>query len=208
MNKKTRVNSLKLGIYTLLGTSLVTSSLAIFSQATAQTTSLPNPCPGIYYKEPFNSNFLVPEGCPPNEATRRLGGVEVPATVPETEITPGSTTQTVPPLPEESGPVLAVVEPIGGKVSVQLINSTNTAITYEVTGHTAPRSLPGRTEILLQDLPLPVSITTVRPDRGLVDIAATSSRSGWLEVVLQEDPSLDDTQGVLVINASGQVLVD
>ncbi len=206
MDTKIKFPSLKLGLYTLLGTSLTASLIATVPKAVAQTTSLPNPCPGIYYKEPFNSNHLVPEGCPPNEATRRVRGV--PVLVPESNIPSRNINQNRPPLPEESGPVLAVVEPIGGKVSVQLVNSTNTIITYEVTGHTPPRSLAGKTEILLQGLPLPVTITTVRPDRGLVDITASSSTSGQLEVLLLEDPSLDDTQGVLVINSLGQVLVD
>lgn len=40
--------------------------------ASAQTQVL-NPCPRIYYEEPFNSTRVAPQGCPPNAATRLLG---------------------------------------------------------------------------------------------------------------------------------------
>lgn len=29
-----------------------------------------NPCPSVYYEEPFNSTRIVPTGCPANDATR------------------------------------------------------------------------------------------------------------------------------------------
>uniref|UniRef100_UPI0019DD858C hypothetical protein n=1 Tax=Oculatella sp. LEGE 06141 TaxID=1828648 RepID=UPI0019DD858C len=32
-----------------------------------------NPCPRIYYEEPFDSSTLVPEGCPLNTISRQLG---------------------------------------------------------------------------------------------------------------------------------------
>ncbi len=44
-----------------------------------------NPCPGIYYEEPHNQLHIVPDGCPPNLATRnaraaRLARSEADAT--------------------------------------------------------------------------------------------------------------------------------
>lgn len=38
------------------------------SQSTQASPYL-NPCPGIYYEEPFNSTRVVPPGCPANDAT-------------------------------------------------------------------------------------------------------------------------------------------
>jgi hypothetical protein len=34
-----------------------------------QTSPSLNPCPSIYYQEPFNSTRVVPQGCPANAAT-------------------------------------------------------------------------------------------------------------------------------------------
>jgi hypothetical protein len=36
--------------------------------STAASTSI-NPCPAIYYEEPFNSTRIPPQGCPANAAT-------------------------------------------------------------------------------------------------------------------------------------------
>nr|WP_290226028.1 hypothetical protein [Trichocoleus desertorum] len=66
---------------------------------------------------------------------------------------------------------IATVMPLNGRVDVMLRNNTGTTITYEVIGHTQPRSLAGGAEVMLQDLPVPMTITTLRPDRGLVQIA-------------------------------------
>lgn len=41
--------------------------------ASAQVEEGVNPCPRIYYEEPFDSSTLVPEGCPPNAISQQLG---------------------------------------------------------------------------------------------------------------------------------------
>lgn len=42
-------------------------------QPAAPTEATPglNPCPNVYYEEPFNSTRVVPQGCPANDATLR-----------------------------------------------------------------------------------------------------------------------------------------
>ncbi len=45
-----------------------TSTERPVSVSTATSPYL-NPCPGIYYEEPFNSTRIVPQGCPANSAT-------------------------------------------------------------------------------------------------------------------------------------------
>ena len=40
--------------------------------AVAQSSKVLNPCPRIYYEEPFNSTRLTPENCPANAATRLI----------------------------------------------------------------------------------------------------------------------------------------
>jgi hypothetical protein len=48
------------------------SSVAIAQPIVQPTTSKVNPCPGIFYEEPYNYRILVPVGCPPNALTLRL----------------------------------------------------------------------------------------------------------------------------------------
>jgi|GEM_PF-2603400 len=115
----------------------------------------------------------------------------------------------VPPLPEERSNEIATVTPINGKVSVKLKNTTNTAITYEAIEYTERRTLAAKTEVVLKDLPAPVTITLVRPDNGFIQIAATSSaNSGLLEVSLSEAQALNEQQSAIRIQKNGKVLVN
>jgi hypothetical protein len=115
----------------------------------------------------------------------------------------------VPPLPEESSNAIATVMPINGKVSVKLNNTTNTAITYEAIKYTERRTLAAKTEVVLKDLPAPVTITLVRPDNGFIQIAATSiANSGLLEVSLSEAQALNEQQSAIRIENNGKVLVN
>ena len=115
----------------------------------------------------------------------------------------------VPPLPEESSNAIATVTPINGKVSVKLKNTTNTAITYEAIKYTERRTLAAKAEVVLKDLPAPVTITLVRPDNGFIQIAATSiANSGLLEVSLSEAQALNEQQSAIRIQNNGKVLVN
>ncbi|MBW4647889.1 MAG: hypothetical protein KME06_04205 [Kastovskya adunca ATA6-11-RM4] len=210
MSKKT------LGIVKAICGSLILGVPAIAFSATAQTlSSKVNPCPGIYYQEPFNRVSIVPQGCPPNAATqRRQSGVV------EGRTTPGALTDRVapatsrtgviqPPLPEERAPVVANVMPMNGMVSVKLKNNTNAIVSYEAVGHTQRRFLPGGEEVVLQNLPTPVTITMVRQDEGLLEVMPVSaSEQGLLEVGLDEETTLDSNQGVLRIQRDGQVFLN
>ena len=114
-----------------------------------------------------------------------------------------------PPLPETRSNAIAVVTPINGKVDVKLKNNTNAIISYEAIGHTQRRFIQGGEEIVLQDLPTPVTITTVRQDKGLVDVAPIStSQAGMLMISLDESRSLDDNLGALRIQRDGQVFLN
>lgn len=58
----------------VLGT-LASTILVGFAELSSRTTvaaSALHPCPGIYYKESFNSTRIVPQGCPPNAATQQV----------------------------------------------------------------------------------------------------------------------------------------
>jgi hypothetical protein len=176
-----------------------------------------NPCPGIYYEEPFNSRNIVPQGCTPNTAIQRVQtGVvsERPVmrdqgvfTEPLTPAPPPAGV-TQPPLPEERSEPIATVMPMNGMVSVKLKNNTNARISYEAIGHTQRRFLAGGEEIVLQ-IPTPVTVTMVRQDEGLLDVVPVStSDTGMLEVSLDEARNLDDNQGALRIQRDGQVFLN
>ncbi|PIG91815.1 hypothetical protein [Gloeocapsopsis sp. IPPAS B-1203] len=239
-----RINQLylrrKVGIWGSIFGGLLIGIPAIPLAASAQSSVL-NPCPRIYYEEPFNSRNLVPQGCPSNAFTQQYSALSatpnriVPADAPTTPgevvptlsqpgvavrgATPGitnppGTAQTLPvqpPLPEERSEPVALLKPTGQQVSVRLKNNTNALVTYEVTGQTGRRYLPGGEEATLQNVPLPATITVVRQDDGFVKIlpVTTDAEPGLLAVSLDEDATpLDDNQGVIRIQSDGQVFVN
>jgi hypothetical protein len=110
------------------------------------------------------------------------------------------------PLPEEQQPVLATVVPQMGKVSVLLKNATNAPITYQVLGNTQQRTLAALAEIRLQALPVPATLTFLRPDGGLVRVVPISnSEPGVLDLTLNGAMGLSDSQSTVRIQNSGKV---
>ncbi|WNN89432.1 hypothetical protein [Gloeocapsopsis dulcis] len=269
MYKKNRIQPTKTGLIGTVFSSLMIGIPAIPLVASAQSSQVLNPCPRIYYEEPFNSRNLVPQGCPPNEATRQTMAVPsttapitasdqqagdtvagerspglpganltpdriVPADAPTTPAlapgetqaarpgatsaapyySPGLRDQTnppvTPPLPENRSQAVAKVMPTNGNVSVRLKNNTNAILTYEAVGYTQRRVLPGGEETVLQNLPVPVTVTFTRQDDGFVEVIPLSvSEDGVLEVGLDEDANpRDRNQGVLRIQQDGQVFLN
>lgn len=167
--------------------------------ASALPSSVLNPCPRIYYEEPFNSTRIVPEGCPPNEATRLL---VIPSGTSRTPVTQ-------PPLPEARSNPIATVMPMEGKVDVKLKNDTNALIFYQAIQYTDRRALSGGKEVVLQNLPTPVTITMIRQDGGLLQVMPmNTSQSGMLEVTLDETTNFDNNLGALRIQRDGQVFLN
>ena len=119
------------------------------------------------------------------------------------------TTSIQPPLPETTQSPIATVTPMANQVSVQLKNGTNAPISYQAIGHTEPRILPGGQEIVLQNLPTPVTVTMVREDGGLLEVRPmSSSATGMLAISLNEKTEFDDIQGALRIQPDGQVFLN
>lgn len=222
MYKSKQINKKTLGIVKAICGSLILGVPAIALSATAQTLSSKlNPCPGIYYQEPFNRLSIVPQGCPANDAVRRLDASRGTGTMVDRGVrdrglftaplttAPPPPGVPQPPLPEERSQAVANVMPMDGMVNVKLKNNTNAIISYEAVGYTQRRFLPGGEETVLQNLPTPVTITLVRQDDGLLEVMPMSaSEQGLLEVGLAEETTLDDTQGVLRIQRDGQVFVN
>lgn len=161
-------------------------------------------CPRLYYEEPWESYLYPPVGCPPNE--RVLSNEQADNYVPFESTPPVQPAS--PPLPEERSEPVATIIPTQGTADVQLTNATNVIVTYEVVGHTQRRYLNPSEQATLTNLPLPVTITLVRQDTGLLKVIPISSRSDMLKLTLEEDPTFDDTQGVIRIQESGKVFLN
>jgi hypothetical protein len=202
----------KIGLLgTIFGGLLI--SIPVIPQAVIaqQPTSKLNPCPSIFYEEPHNNRVLVPQGCPPNAMTQRLSGQGGVVVQPRILVKPeGLPVNRQPiPYPESRQDPIVTVTPTAGTVDVRLKNNTNARITYQAIAHTQPRILPGGEEIVLRDLPTPVTITMVREDGGLLKAMPISkSDSGMLAVSLDEETALDNNQGVLRIQRDGQVFLN
>lgn len=130
----------------------------------------------------------------------QVGGMEA---IPIEPVTPSS-----PPLPEAGRQAIATVTPVNGQLSVEILNNTGTAVSYEVIGDTSRRTLLLNESAMLRDIPLPTTITVVRQDKGFVGVAATSSENGMLKISLEPRPSPDNAQSAIRIQADGQVFAN
>jgi hypothetical protein len=200
-------------IRTLIGGILVGLPLIPAAAATAQQPL--NPCPGIYYEEPFNSTRMVPNGCPPNAATRlQMQSGEMPMgrpTMSPAQSPYQGAAPAQPPMPgSQSNAIANVTLSNNGTFNMMLMNKTNAVVSYEVIGQTQRRYLSGGEQVTLQGIPAPATITLTRQDNGFVQVIPVSNNQpGLLAVSLNEDqtPS-DQTQGVLQVHQNGQVFVN
>jgi hypothetical protein len=160
-----------------------------------------NPCPKIYYEEPHNSTRISPVGCPPNEATKAQ--LDRP-TLPLVTLTPKPVQSSI--IREQIA--IATVTPQSGQINMRLRNTMQTMLTYQALGETSPRSLGGGEEILLQNLPLPMTLTLNRTDGGLVKVVPMSNqKEGVLGISITEASGLSDSQLNLLVQSEGQVYV-
>lgn len=221
--------------------------------STATLAAPLNPCPRIYYEEPYNSRLIVPQNCPPNAITqlvrqnpgalnRGVGGVGsdlpgrnltpnriVPSDAPTTPGTvrqrpsifneapynrnPPRTPTTLPvqpPLPEQRSQPVASVVPTNGTINMRLKNDTNVIVTYEAVQYTPRRSLRPGEEVLLRNVPVPVTVTFVRQDNGFVEVIPVNTpERELLSLTLDEDTTpLDRNQGVIRVQQNGQVFLN
>lgn len=103
---------------------------------------------------------------------------------------------------------VAAVSPRDGRITVRLINNTNAPITFQAVGDTQVRTLDGRSEIALQGLRVPTTVTFYRQDRGLLMVTPKSSESGVLEVTMQETTDFAMDRTALRIENNGSVYLN
>jgi hypothetical protein len=182
--------------------SIVIGSLSL--PAMAQTTSLTNPCPKIYYEEPYNQRLVVPASCPPNAATISQNQQSQLPTLNPSAMPINTSPQLLP--GTEPAPI-ATVSLKSGRVNVQLKNTVNTPVTYQAIGHTEERILAPLSEVTLRDLPAPVTITFLRSDSGLLKVAPmANAEAGELMLMLNEATGLNDSQASVRVQTTGNVL--
>ena len=105
--------------------------------------------------------------------------------------------------PPEPPPV-ALVALNNGLVTVNLINNTGAAIDYQVLGDTDSRQLAGRSQVSLQNLQSPFTLSFRRLDGGLL-IPRFSSKAGELAVQLEATTNFSLDRTVLEIDERGRV---
>ncbi|MBH8577909.1 hypothetical protein I8752_34105 [Nostocaceae cyanobacterium CENA369] len=188
-------------------------SLPVIPRAVvAQETISPkaNPCPSIYYEEPFNSRNIVPQGCPSNSFTQQQRALN-PTSKPVTPVTP-SVSPTEPNQPALLSPHQtpnATIALTNGKVNIRLVNNTAANITYQVIGDTGSRSLQGKSNVTLQGLKAPVTVTFQRDDKGLLLVTPQpSSEPGVLEVTFKEATNVNADRSALRVDPNGSVFLN
>jgi hypothetical protein len=90
-----------------------------------------------------------------------------------------------------------------------LVNDTAANITYQVIGDTAPRSLQGKSDVTLQGLSAPVTVTFEREDGGQLTVTPQpSSEPGSLEVTFNEATDAAQGRSAMRIEPSGSVFLN
>ncbi|MFN6529325.1 hypothetical protein [Nostoc sp. ChiSLP03a] len=194
-------------------------SLPAIPQALAQESTVKvNPSPSIFSEPPYNrsqapgspeSGVTPPRPVPPAE------GQSSP--VPPRPV-PGDRTQQ-PSSPAVSNDQQPLVEPrqtpsatialTNGMVNIRLVNNTAAKITFQVIGDTAPRSLEGKSDVTLQALKAPVTVTFERQDSGqLIVTPQASSEPGSLEVTFKEATNAAQGRSAMRIERNGSVFLN
>ncbi|MEB3279870.1 MAG: hypothetical protein VKK42_13230 [Lyngbya sp.] len=112
-----------------------------------------------------------------------------------------------PPMPAAQMRTMGNINVDGSTVDVTLNNDTNAWVTYQVIGHTDDRLLYEGSGTELLNLPLPVTITVLREDAGLIDIQDMMADNGEVEFTLQEEGNLTGSEKTIRIQEDGTVFV-
>lgn len=181
---------------------LVMPAIAMPRMETGKLLSQANPNPGTGISSPSLNPIPSIFNQPPYNRRSRST-----PTTPNTPTQPSSVIQ--PPLPEQQQAPSAMVTPANGQVSIRLVNETGANINYQVIGNTNQRSLQGKSNVVLKDLPIPVTVTFKRQDGGLLQVSPqASSEPAMLEVTFTETTELSIDKSTLRVQRTGAVLLN
>lgn len=109
------------------------------------------------------------------------------------------------PLPRNVLDPVAYVRPGNEPVAVEIINGTNTWVTYQAIGETDERTLGGGDETMLMDLQIPLTVTFERSDGGLIQAEPEIIAPGEIRIYLNEAYNLDSDIGNMRIDTNGSM---
>ncbi|PSB31032.1 hypothetical protein [Chlorogloea sp. CCALA 695] len=177
------------------------SKLKLLPTTTNQRqTSALNPHPSIFAQAPYNRSQLMLR-----ESLRLAKQVQKPANSDAENSTPSQSE--VKPWSESQENRKALVKAINGQFNIRLRNLTNTEVTYELVGHTNQRQLTGNNNFMLEDLAMPVTVTVLREDGGLIRVTPKPVAPGILELRLDEALNLDQDRRAVRVREGGSLLI-
>ena len=165
----------------------------------SQTSAL-NPYPSIFAEAPYNRSQIML-----GKSLSLAKQVQKPANSDAENPTPSQ--NEVKPWSESQENRKALVKAINGQFDIRLRNLTNTEVTYELVGHTNQRQLTGNTNYLLENLAMPVTVTVLREDGGLVRVTPKPIAPGILELRLDEALNLDQDRRAVRVREGGSLLI-
>ncbi|WP_414518167.1 hypothetical protein [Nostoc sp. PCC 9305] len=201
-------------------------SLPAIPQALAQESTVKlNPSPSIFSEPPYNrsqspvspeSGVIPPRPVPPAEGqvspVPPQPGARPPRPIPgdrTQQPSPPTVSNDQQPLVEPRQAPSATIALTNGMVNIRLVNDTAAKITFQVIGDTAPRSLEGKSNVTLQALKAPVTVTFERQDGGqLIVTPQGSSEPGSLEVTFKEATNAAQGRSAMRIERNGSVFLN
>ncbi len=103
----------------------------------------------------------------------------------------------------------ARVTPTEGMVVIKLVNTTNAVINYQIVGVTPPRTLGEQSEIVLQNIKVPITLTYQRPDGGLLLVRPqATAMPGMLQVSFGATTDLGADTKSMEIQEDGRVFLN
>lgn len=109
------------------------------------------------------------------------------------------------PFPDTRQNPVALLQPENAPVEIKLVNNTNTTMTYQVIGDTDERVLSGGQEAIARSVEIPVTVTFVRSDGGLVAVQPEVIAPGMIQLNLEEAYNLDNDVTAMRIDETGEV---
>jgi hypothetical protein len=102
------------------------------------------------------------------------------------------------------------IKPVNGKVTIHFINETGSQIDYQVIDDTEYRSLPGRSQMTLENLNTPTTFTFRRADNGFLQVTLQpdSPKAGVLTMRVRETPDFAADRTSVYIDQRGSVYLN
>jgi hypothetical protein len=103
---------------------------------------------------------------------------------------------------------VTTIEVSNGRLSVRLVNQTGAPISYQAIDDTQVRVLAGESEVLLQNLFIPLSMTFQRDDAGFVQVALNQTRDGVLEITFSSTSDFGEDRNAMTVDQLGRVFLN